>query len=350
LLRDGEAQVRFHAAAALLRDADKTAMPALIALLEDSPANLPWRVERLLCAAIAGRSAPCALLGDDLGQRGECRLAWQRWWKANSPKVELAKVPPEDPFWGVTVLASRDDNPRRAPGAKRYRGQVRAYARHGGILWEINEVDIPYHFDLLPGGHVLVAEHGARQVTEWDRQGKVLWQHALPAEHNPIRCQRLPSGNTFILAGNEMREVTPGGKLAWSLRGKLGGPILSARKLGSGNIITLSVKGLTELDSKGKEARHIPLEGIRGGGSVEPLCNGNYLVALYNANRVVEVDASGRVVWERACKGPLSATRLRNGNVLVSCSERNPVVEYDRAGKEVWRPPFRFAVRHAGRY
>jgi hypothetical protein len=60
-------------------------------------------------------------------------------------------------------------------------------------------------------------------------------------------------------------------------------------------------------------------------------------VALQNAQKVVEVDTSGKVVWEIGGVGmAFSVQRLPDGNTLV-CSLNTPQVrEYDPSGKVVW--------------
>jgi hypothetical protein len=61
----------------------------------------------------------------------------------------------------------------------------------------------------------------------------------------------------------------------------------------------------------------------------------HYLVVNNNQGKVLEVDRSGKVVWEYQTPGACYASRLPNGNTLV-VSNRSGVLEVDRAGKTVW--------------
>ena len=69
----------------------------------------------------------------------------------------------------------------------------------------------------------------------------------------------------------------------------------------------------------GKEARTWPFTAIR-------LDNGNTLVTLTNGNRVVELDAYGKIIWnidnslfeKNPLVDPCGAQRLLNGNTVIT--------------------------------
>jgi outer membrane protein assembly factor BamB len=93
-----------------------------------------------------------------------------------------------------------------------------------------------------------------------------------------------------------------------------------------------------ELDAGGKLVRivNVPLPtGIWAG--VEPLPGDRFLLALHNADKVIEIDADGKVLWEYKAPKPTSAIRLPGGNTLITCLDTGMVLEIDRAGKEVWK-------------
>jgi hypothetical protein len=85
----------------------------------------------------------------------------------------------------------------------------------------------------LDNGHYLVAHEADGTVREYDENGKVVWSYKLdlagrPASggHGPeghgthvYSAYRLPTGNTLIGCGNGNRviEVTPEGKIVWSI-------------------------------------------------------------------------------------------------------------------------------------
>jgi len=83
----------------------------------------------------------------------------------------------------------------------------------------------------LENGHYLVCHEGDGVVREYDETGKVVWSYALdlngreePPGHdghgtNVFGAIRLRNGDTLIAGGNNNRvlEVTPAGKIVWSV-------------------------------------------------------------------------------------------------------------------------------------
>ncbi len=217
-------------------------------------------------------------------------------------------------------------------------GRVWEAGPDGSARWSFNGANRPIDARSLPGGRVLVAEHGANRVTERDRKGNILWQHTLASQ--PVVCQRLPNGNTFIATYQELLEVKPDKTVVYSHKAK-NGMIYHAEKMRDGRFVYVtSGNTVFELDADGKEVKTINTAAFgntSGWSSVEKLPSGNYLIALYSNNKVVEVDGAGKVVWQCTAKNPGHAMRLRNGNTLVANVEGRTVVEYDASGKnEVW--------------
>jgi hypothetical protein len=83
----------------------------------------------------------------------------------------------------------------------------------------------------LDNGHYLVAHENDGCVREYDDAGKVVWTYKLDLAGRPespghaghgtrvYSAYRLPNGNTLIGGGNSNRviEVTPAGKIVWSI-------------------------------------------------------------------------------------------------------------------------------------
>ena len=68
-----------------------------------------------------------------------------------------------------------------------------------------------------------------------------------------------------------------------------------------------------------------------------PLFRGRTLISLYSDGKIIEIDASGRQVWEQKIRQPWACVGLPNGHRLVSMLVEKSVVEYDAGGNEVWR-------------
>jgi hypothetical protein len=193
---------------------------------------------------------------------------------------------------------------------------------------------------VLPGGRVLVAEYSGRRVTERDLRNRILWQQGVVG--NPVACQRLPNGNTFIALHNRLLEVTRQGQEVYSYDRGPGPLIMSAQKLPNGRIACVDVQGRVRLveSATGREVQALPQPNNPGGWcGVEVLAGGRFLVALTNPGTVLEMDASGKTLWQCAVPGACHAARLPNGHTLVASVSRRQVIEVDRAGKTVAEVP-----------
>ncbi len=330
LLADPDHRVRLFAAQALIAVRDKTAVPALIGLLGDGPLSLVWTAEDQLCR-IAGDKSPSPLLDPgNAASRQKCRAAWDAWWKANGESLDLAKLPDRTKFLGITLVCVLDGGPN--PNL----GSVVEIGADGKERWKIDSVDGPMDVQMLPTGRLLIAEHNAQRVTERTRDGRIVWEHKVAGE--PVSCQRLANGNTFIATYTDLLEVTREGKQLYSIQRQSG--IYGARKLPGGTILFIHRSGnIAEVKIDGTELRSIYVGNIRGWGSVELLPNGHFLVALYNANAVKEIDANGKEYFKCSVPMPTCATRLSNGHTLAADTQNRKVVEFDELGKKVGEHP-----------
>jgi hypothetical protein len=85
----------------------------------------------------------------------------------------------------------------------------------------------------LNNGNYLVCHEGDGKLREYDKTGKVVWTYTVDLNGRPespghgpeghgnsvFGAMRLPNGNTMIAGGNNNRvfEVTPAGKVVWSI-------------------------------------------------------------------------------------------------------------------------------------
>ncbi len=101
-------------------------------------------------------------------------------------------------------------------------------------------------------------------------------------------------------------------------------------------------KRVVEVDRSGKILKEVKLPIDKGDPhhhmrNARKLENGNYLLCLSADNKILEVDPTGKPMWEWATKGEAySAIRLKNGNTLIGHGFAHRVVEVDKDGKEVW--------------
>jgi hypothetical protein len=185
-------------------------------------------------------------------------------------------------------------------------------------------------FQRLADGNTLVAESGNKRLVEVDKDGKVVKEVALQVDHpDPHRdtrlVRKLDGGNYLVCHEGDgcVREYDPKGKVVWSYA----------------------------LDLGGRPAT--PGHGPEGHGtavySAIRLANGNTVIGGGNNNRVLEVNADGKVVWSLDQKELDGITlawvttvhALPNGNLIVGnchAGEKNPqLFEVTRDKKVVWQ-------------
>ncbi len=324
LLEDPEAAVRLRVGLALAAAKDKDAVPVLIQLLAELPAAQLWPVEDLLYR-LAEDKAPAVTAGTDEASRKRFRDAWAAWWKDNGDKADLAKLDAEPALLGYTTMILLDQN------------KIIEMDANKKLRWSIDDVQFPLDAQVLPGDRILVTENQGNRVTERDFKGKILWQKAIDA---PTMAQRLPNGNTFICTRPKLVEVDRDGKEVFTLNAPDGELFMRAQRLRNGDIACVtSAYRFQRFDPTGKKLNSFAVDIRTFGGRIEVLPNGCVLVPQYSANRVVEQDAQGNVVWEvkTPFANPIAAVRLTNGNTLVtSMNPQAPAVELDRDGNKVW--------------
>jgi HEAT repeat protein len=326
LLADADSRVRFEAAAALIRANDRSAVPVLLALVGEGPLPVGWKAVDVLQRIAGEKAPPLALTSADGPERAKVRDAWERWWKDAGEKADLSKVQFDDAFLGLTLIC---EVLHGTEGVSVWECGPDARPR-----WKITNVKAPCDAQVLPGGRVLIAEAQGQMVTERDLSGNILWK--VQTTGYTTTCQRLPSGNTFIATYSEIREVTREGKDVFAFRNPVGGSIYRAQRMPNGHVFFVCGGAVVELDAFAKQVRSIKVPGnVSVFAGLEVLPGDRFLVALYGDNRVVEMDAGGKLLWQCSTQTPSSATRLPSGNTLVTSMDGRAVIEFDRAGNEV---------------
>jgi HEAT repeat protein len=325
LLHDRDRGVRWQAARALAASGDREAIPVLIALLTELPAEQTGPVTDLLLQ-LAGEHGPRVEPGGDQAARQNYRAAWSTWWRTHGATADLGRLHQAPRLLGYTLLVQIDAN-------NNLTGRLTEVSANGKVRWEITNLRSPMDAQVLPNEHVLVAENRGMQVTERDRKGQVLWRKQIAW---PINCQRLPTGNTFIACRHQLVEVDRSGKEVFAIQ-RPGQDVLCAYKLRDGQIVCLTSNGqCLRMDTSGKVVKSFVAGPSIYGSGLDVLPNGHVLVAQFANNRVVEFDADGQTVWDAAITNPTGVNRLPNGHTLVACQNMQRVFELDRKGKTVW--------------
>ncbi|HYT93770.1 MAG TPA: HEAT repeat domain-containing protein, partial [Gemmataceae bacterium] len=246
LLGDPVLRVRLRAAQGLVAARDKTAVPALIDLLGKAPETWVWRVEELL-NRIAADKAPQPAMDDKSGDlRKRTVTAWNDWWRGHGSQVDLTRVLLNEQRLGLITIVEYDSN------FGNRQGQVSEVGRDGKERWTVKNLMGAMDAQVLPNNRILVAENNVGRVSERDlTTGNILWQHSVP---NPVTCQRLPNGNTFIAYYNGFRELSPTREVVFTHALTPNFFIFSAKKLRSGQIVCMTSQGiLIEIDPATKQ-------------------------------------------------------------------------------------------------
>lgn len=176
---------------------------------------------------------------------------------------------------------------------------------------------------LLPDGNFLLAELGPEpRALVLNRRGEVL-------KNTPLQCQK----QNFHMQTRMLRVLPNGNYIA---------PHLFDFAVKEYDPDTGKVLRVFPTDDRGRERRDWPFTAIR-------FDNGNTLIACTNGNRIIEVNAEGKIVWsvtnedlgENLFDDACGAQRLPNGNTVISSyhAKGNSVklFEVTPEKKVVWR-------------
>jgi HEAT repeat protein len=312
--------VRLAAARALANQGSRSALTALISLLESETPEIRTTSVHVL-RTFTGQNFEF-MAYDEPKIRSLKALAWKRWLEDDSPTAVL-RFPLNDVAlnFGRTLFANYTQN------------KVYETDAQGKVVWE-QEVSGVWAVKGLPNGHRLISSYTAKFLVEYDASGKEIWKFEdLP--NKPYSVQRLPNGNTLVpVYGNEILEIRPDKSFARRIR--VPETVKWAEQLENGRILVVfyTTGRIAELDDQGSILWEVG--GMGNPYSVERLANGNTLVANRRNNKVVEVDREGNMVWSYdAAPSLYRAQRLPDGNTLVVSS--GGAVEVDAGGEVVWQ-------------
>ena len=162
LLQDREATVRLLVARELAIAGDRQAVPVLIDLIAQLPAEKAEQAEELLYR-LAGPKRRSAPLGHDAAAQQKCRDAWRVWWRDRGDHVEMAVLRDRERQLGYTLLVLLNDN------------RVVEWDRDGKPRWQINGLASPLDAEVLlwPACADRRARHQARDRAHLDGRNPV---------------------------------------------------------------------------------------------------------------------------------------------------------------------------------
>jgi len=308
----------------------KDMVEPLIALLADVPQELGWQAEDVLCRLAGEEGGPKVALGSDAESRGKCRDAWKEWWTKNEKTIDLAKLEDRPRLLGFTLVLQMD--------VRGVNGKVEELGIDGKPRWKVEGLQFPIDAQILPGNRLLVAEHNKHTISEREiTTGKIIWQQQVLM---PVSLQKLPDGNMFVAARNQLYEFDRERKQIFTYA-RPQHDIVAAQKMRGGDMLFVTNNGqLVRINKKGEQIKTFSVGRVNYCSGLEALPNNRVLVTQWNG--VAEYDLeTGQSKWSAQVNTPTSVQRLPNGNTLVASMNTMKVVELDSNGKQVWeyQPP-----------
>ena len=318
MLRDPSREVRLGLALDMAREPDPE--PAIAALLELIPGALLAEgvaIEDALYA-LAGNNGPEAAPwpGEPAG-RERRRELWAAWAaRRGKPAGSL----------GRTLVVLLDQS------------SVQDLDGRNEPVAELADLQFPLDAEPLPGGRVLLAEHAGNKVTVRNMRNQVLWERTIEM---PLAAQRLGDGRVLVATADSVHEIDANGKEVRRLEFP-GEKIMKCQRLATGEtgLVLQDTQGtrsrFVRLDRHRRPLGQIPVQVKTSGGRIDWRADGHVLVPELEAQRVVEYDTEGKVVWEAPAEMPVFAAWQPAGTVIVTSRNERGAVEIDRAGKSVW--------------
>lgn len=223
----------------------------------------------------------------------------------------------------------------------------------GKIQWT-HKASRCHDFWVLPDGHLLYAQSG--EVCKVDKNRKRVWRFKVPEKKwKSFSCQPLAEG--LVLMGcydgqrAQLLEVDPEGEIRRTVASAKPGRIRLCRKTPQGTYLVgmYGAKAVVEIDADGKVQHELPLD--YGAYMATRLANGNTLIACAEDSEVLEVDKDWKTVWQLRTKdlpgivlhNVAGIQRLKNGNTVLCnwqghghLGEQPQLVEVNRDKKVVW--------------
>lgn len=189
----------------------------------------------------------------------------------------------------------------------------------------------------------IVAEHDIRHNRViYVAKGKVI--RSYPVD-NPLDLQLLSNGHLLLSSNQAIVELDKDWNEVWKLESKRLA-FFSCHQTEKGNIVfgDASKAQICEVDKRQQLVRSFDFPLVREPGEylyafrlIRPADGDRLLIACHSKHKLIEVDWSGKVWWEIDLPGaPYMPVRLDNGNMLVSLGPAGKIVEVTDKKEIIW--------------
>jgi hypothetical protein len=203
-------------------------------------------------------------------------------------------------------------------------------------------------FSVKPGYSFITADIGQSRITKYDADGNVTWEYD---KINPIDVWAMPDGTEHTAYLPSKLTKNKGGVrlIAADKTTVFDFPyddeIMSVQPMTNGNFLIAEChKGrVTELDRSGKQIHSFRVKtkpcGHRTMRQIRLSVNGTIIIGECYSHKLREYDLKGNLLKEHDLEYCYCPQPQPNGNVLVACwnAPKAQVVELDPSGKAVWR-------------
>jgi Mala s 1-like protein len=189
----------------------------------------------------------------------------------------------------------------------------------------------------------ICADSYAGKVAVVSADGKIEWEYKCNA---PQDCWRLPNGNYLFCHIRGALEVTPDKKIVWEYKSGTNTEVNACQPLSDGHVLVVECgpSRIVEVDRDGKIAKEIKLtlpppnvklhDQFRG---VRKTQDGHYFVSRKGEHIVEELDNDGKSLRQIKVPGDVhEVVPLPGGHLLIACGDGHKVIELDASEKVVW--------------
>lgn len=315
LLASKNSRIRLEAAVALARQGDRSAVDPLIELLSSQELDVRHRA------------------GTTLAEWFDRDNGFRAYGKADDRAAAIARWRK----WAKSAVTSAKPLPRFRLPSKRGRVLV----VHGTTLLELGPDGRVIHKQVgfkflseaiaIRNGNRLVTDFMGWTLFEYDMNWKQVRRTRLPFQ--PRGAHRLPGGRTLVIGMHQFSVLGRTGKTTSvvnvGMQSNMTGSLLLP---GNRFLVTNNDTGsIVEMDISGRIIWQMHVGNAPR--SVQILDDGRLLVADFHQAAIYTPD--GKSVWRYPLEGVRSAEQLRSGNILLA--HRKGLTLIDRGGNVLWQ-------------
>lgn len=311
-------RVRFKAAESLADLGSRDSLAPLVQMLESADVNVRTAAGNTLQIATGLDHGFTGYSKDESRKAGVAK--WEQWLINNGSSAKLRfpleKFNDSDSYLnGNTLLACG------------YANRVIELSPDGKEVWSVSAAGA-WSAERLQNGDTLVACYNQNRICQFNPAGKEVWTYPCKS---PLNVRPLKNGNVLIseYSGRRVIEVNRKKEIVWSFAADAS--VADAVRMQSGNTLVAAQSKVVEIDTSGKIVWEYPVAQPYG---IQALKNGNVLISRFSPGQVIEVSRQKKIVWQYDCKNPTDAMQLPNGNVLIT--ENNIFKEVTREKEIVW--------------